>query len=449
VDHQPHSDIRRSANRSPARRPASVFLAATLALATSCRPALSPLLTPHGSTASTQTSPADQFFSAFADRFTNVRRDAKLEAARARLAHGALIPSRVFNDTAAWSTLNSSSVRTLSYRGTFVNGQYRMSGSPAGTLAANTSSAADTRHIVTLTQLGAEEYRWEVVVDHSMGRSGASNIASIFNGLFASAERRTEPTFRTDYRSTLPRTTSTLGRLFAIDSVRTTPRSDGSTLVGLVIRIQPDSLRTKYPLFASYVTKYVSPAVLRAVLRDRSPPASTYFVADIRRNRIDFQFRSRDGRLLPLAGPARTMPDTLELESLVSAKVGIFRVGFEQLRSDFIITHGAQPSWTLRWQREPEWKLPLFTESLIRSSLRRPFQQGGASFRVGLRDDGANTVMFRHGTIAVHEGTILRFLGRLGSRAYSDLSTRVEKEMQDYLRDVFSAMREDARGLTD
>jgi hypothetical protein len=67
---------------------------------------------------------------------------------------------------------------------------------------------------------------------------------------------------------------------------------------------------------------------------------------------------------------------------------------------------------------------------------------------VGLRDDGANTVMFRNGSITVQEGTILRFLGRLGSRAYSDLSTRVEKEMQDFLSEVFGAMRADARALT-
>jgi hypothetical protein len=185
---------------------------------------------------------------------------------------------------------------------------------------------------------------------------------------------------------------------------------------------------------------------MRAILRDRNGGA-TWFVADLRRNRIHFQFRSRDGRLLPLTGPARTMPDTLELESLVSAKIGIFRVGFEQLRSDFIISHGSEPAWTLHFRREPQWRLPLVTESLIRSSLRRPFQKEGAFFRVGLRDEGAQTIMSRRGHLTVQEGTILRFLGRLGSRAYSDLSARVEKEMQDWLRDVFSAMREDARQL--
>lgn len=423
-----------------------IGIALTLTLAAGCRPALTPLLGRNNGAATTS---AEQFLSAFADRFTNVVRDAKVEAARERLAHGALIPSRVFNDTAAWSTINSSSLRTLGYRGTFTNNQYRMSASPPSTLPAAAIKAADTKHIISLTRLSDEEYRWDVVVDHSMGTSGARNVAGIFTALFASAERRAEPALRADYRAAVPRTTTTLGRLFAIDSIRTTPRNDGSTLVDLVIRIQPDSLRAKYPLFANYVRKYVSPGVIRTVLRDRSPQAATYFIADARRNRIVFQFRSRDGRLLPLSGPARAMPDTLELEWLVSAKIGIFRVGFEQLRSDFIITHGSQPAWTLHFRRDPEWRLPLFTESLIRSSLRRPFQQGGAYFRVGLRDDAESTIMFRHGTIAVQEGTILRFLGRLGSRAYSDLSTRVEKEMQNYLRDVFGAMREDARALND
>jgi hypothetical protein len=72
--------------------------------------------------------------------------------------------------------------------------------------------------------------------------------------------------------------------------------------------------------FAKYLQKYVSPGVMRAVVRDRGTPAATWFVADARKDRIRLQFRSREGQLLPLGGgPARTMPDTLELESLVSA----------------------------------------------------------------------------------------------------------------------------------
>jgi hypothetical protein len=68
--------------------------------------------------------------------------------------------------------------------------------------------------------------------------------------------------------------------------------------------------------------------------------------------------------------------------------------------------------------------------------------------RVSLRDDGGQTLLGRRGQIVVQEGTILRFLGRLGSRAYNDLSTRVEREMQNYLRDVFNAMRADAAALS-
>jgi hypothetical protein len=426
-------------------RRATLASLATLALATSCRAGVASLITNSNGT----NTPADQLLSGLANRYTNVHRDAKLSVAREKLAQGALVPSRIFDDTAAWSTLTSSTVRTFGYSGTFVNGQYRMYAMPPGALPPRPSSPGDTRHVITLTHLAAEEYRWDVITDFSFGASGSSNVAAIFRGLFASAERRTERDVRADYRTTFPRTSATLGELFSVDSIRSTPRADGSTFVDLTIAIHPDGLAPRYPAFAAYLKKYVSPGVTRLVLRDRNAP-TTWFIVDVRRNRINFTFRSRDGRLLPLLGPARPMPDSLELESLVSAKFGIFRVGFEKLRSDFIISRGApEPAWTLVFRREPEWKLPLFTENLIRSSLRRPFQKEGAFFRVSLRDDVGQTLLSRRGQLTVAEGTILRFLGRLGTRAYSDLSARVEKEIQDFLRDVYTAMRADARGLSD
>jgi hypothetical protein len=414
-----------------------------LLLAPGCRGSVAHLLSPTDGQA---TSPADQLFSAIATRYTDVRRDAKVQAARNRLAQGALIPSRIFDDTAAWTTIVSSHVRNFSYRGDGENRQYLMRALAPGTTLPRHDAPGDTRHNITLTRLADEEFRWDIATDFSLGASGAVDVANTFGALFAGAERRAESEIRVDYRAAFPRASAKLGTLFSLDSIRTTPRADGSTLVDLVIGIRPDRLRPTYPLFASYVQKYVSPGVLRLVLRDRGGP-TTWFIVDARRDVMRFQFRSRNGRLLPIHGPARAIPDTLELESLVSAKIGIFRVGFEQLRSDFIISSGAEPSWTIIWHREPVWRLPLFTESLIRSSLRRPFDGAGAYFRLSLRDDGAQTLLARRGMLVVEEGTILRFLGRLGGRAYSDLSERVEKEMQNWLRDVFNALRTDARAL--
>ncbi len=391
-------------------------------------------------------APADQLFTALATRYTDVRRDAKVEVARNKLAQGALIPSRIFDDTAAWSTIVSSHVRVLAYRGDGVNRQYLMRALGPGVHLPPLDAPGDTRHHIALTRLAADEYRWDIATDFSLGASGPTAVASTFGTLFASAERRDEADIRADYRAAFPRASAKYGLLFSVDSVRTTPRNDGSTLVDLTIGIHPDRLRPSYPLFARYVEKYVSPGVARYVLRDRT--GGSWFVADARNNRIRFQFRSRDGRLVPIMGPVRPMPDTLELESLFSAKIGIFRVGFEKLRSDFIISRGgAEPSWTMTFRREPEWHLPLFTETLIRSSLRRPFEGNGAYFKLSLREEGGQTILARRGTLVVQEGTILRFLGRLGGRAYSDLADRVEKEMQDYLSNVFSALRADARAL--
>ena len=251
---------------------------------------------------------------------------------------------------------------------------------------------------------------------------------------------------RADYRAAFPRAAAVFGRLFSVDTIRTTPRADGSTLIDVTIGTHADRLRGSYPLLAKYLEKYLTPGVMRYVLRDRGGHA-VWFVADARQQAMRFQFRSRNGQLLPLNGPARAMPDTLELESLVSAKFGIFRVGFEQLRSDFIITHGREPAWTIISRHEPVWHLPLFTETLIRSTLRRPFEGSGAYFKLALREQDGQTILGRRGTLVVQEGTILRFLGRLGGRAYSDLSDRVEMEMYRYMSEMFGALRADARAL--
>ncbi|MFN2564643.1 MAG: hypothetical protein ABR499_06470, partial [Gemmatimonadaceae bacterium] len=368
------------ARRRGLRTAFAVF--ATLPLAASCRGSVAHLL---GTTNGQADAAADQLFSAFAARFTDVHRDAKVRAAREKLAQGALIPSRIFEDTATWSTIASSQARVFAYRGTATNGQYRMLAMAPGTPPPRPAAPGDTRHFITLTKLASDEYRWDVATDFSLGASGPANVADIFGALFASAERRAEGEIRADYRAAFPHTSATLGALFSVDSLRTTRHSDGSTSLDFTVAIHADGLRAKYPLFASYLKKYVSPGVMRAVVRDRASPTTVWLVADTRNDRIKLQLRSRNGRLVPLAGSARTMPDTVELESLVSVKIGIFRVGFERLHSDVVISRDArEPAWTLHFRREPEWKLPLFTESLIRSSLRRPFQKDGAYFRVSL-----------------------------------------------------------------
>jgi len=151
---------------------------------------------------------------------------------------------------------------------------------------------------------------------------------------------------------------------------------------------------------------------------------------------------------MPLSGPARPMPDTLVL--LVDFKTSIkhLGIGFHGLRMELVHVRKSdtENGWVMTARREPEWEFPLATARLIRTPLRRPFAGEGSLFRIGIRADGAQqTVMFREIRLFVQESAILRFLNALSGAAFSDFADRVDREQNAWLREVFGAMREDAR----
>jgi len=214
------------------------------------------------------------------------------------------------------------------------------------------------------------------------------------------------------------------------------------------VRLDPTRLATRYPRLAAYLRKYVSTGKARIVVRD--PAGATWLVADARDERIRFSLRSRDGRLAPLSGPVRPLPDSLVLEADMAMRVKLFTVGFSHLVTDLTIDRTQQlRSWTLHARREPEWHLPLITERLLRTALRRPFQGKGAMFRLGIREERGVTLLVRSTELTVEESTILRFLNSLSGAMLDDFDPRTEREQNLFLREVFLAMRADVHALTD
>jgi hypothetical protein len=137
----------------------------------------------------------------------------------------------------------------------------------------------------------------------------------------------------------------------------------------------------------------------------------------------------------------------LRLNVDVSLKVKLFKVGFHQLTTDFAIVNSPhESSWTVTARHEPEWDLPLITERLIRSPLRRPFEGAGSMFSVSVRDSsGTQTLFTRRGRLDVQESTIMRFIGSLGSHMMGDLDKRVEADEDRFIRDGFRALQADLR----
>jgi hypothetical protein len=200
---------------------------------------------------------------------------------------------------------------------------------------------------------------------------------------------------------------------------------------------------------AKYVDKYVSSSRYRFRLTDQAGGEWLDARAD-RGDRIVLRFRSHNGALQPIAGVARAMPDTLQVNVDAYAKLLIFTVGVSALQGTFVhIKSPNERGWLMRFQKEPEYHLPLAAATLLKSPLRRPFQGSGVLFRIGLRAGGANgsTTLYRKLDVAVQESAIMRFIGNLGFTAMSDYSGGVEAEENRFLQEMFVAMRADVRAL--
>lgn len=356
---------------------------------------------------------------------------------------GALLPSRVYDDTLAW-TSESGPVRTLEVSASSSDGRYHMAnrrGAPAPV------HPADARHVVSLTRLSDNEYRWDMAVDFAIGTVRPADVSAVITRLLSAGEGRNEREARAELAQFAPRSSAVLGEVFTLDTLRPVPLSDGSTALTLVTTVHSEVLRRKLPAYADYVKKYVEPARYRVMLSDRA--GAVYLDATSHDRVLTVRLRTQHGRLVPLSGPPRPIPDTLVLTMDLKMKVKMFTVGFHELQMEFVSSgRGEQErAWTVTAHKEPEWDLPFIAARLLRAPLRRPFSGEGSMYRIGVRDgDGAApTLLSRQSRLFVQESAILRFLNGLGNTAMDDFGRETERERNVWLREVFLALREDAR----
>ena len=426
---------RRARSRLRTRRLAALV---ALALTAGCRDGYNAF----GSGPRARTS-ADQLLGALADRHTEVARNPKYEYARVRMMRGALAPSRVFDDSTVWTGL-ATNVRVLETTGSLVDGRYLLTARPHPPAP---SRPADARHLTSLSRLDEDEYQWEAAVDFALGSVRPADVASLVTRILAGGEGRTEPQLRAELAALSPRSSAALGTLFTLDSLHPVTLVDGSTITTLGASIHTDMLRRRFPFFAEYVHKYLDPARYRFVLTDRA--GAPYLDVSQKDRVIVIRLRTLRGRLVSLGGPARPLPDSLQLHAEFNVKVKIFRVGFHELVMDFV--NGGrgdeERTWTMTARTEPRWDLPFITARLLRAPLRRPFAGAGSSFSIGVRagESGGPTLLRRHSRMPVQESAILNFLNSLSGTAMDDFGSAVQKEENVWLRELFVGVRDDAR----
>ena len=383
-------------------------------------------------------------FGGIAQRFTNVQRSQKYSHARGRLGKHALTPSAIYNDTSVWTAIGGDATRTVTVDGEFSGNRYLFS---ARQVATRANEPGDSRHLMVLRKVDDDEFEWYTNVDIAAGAITGNDIANVISALLRSAENRTPGAIRADYRESFPRSTASLGRLFSLDSLKTTTDADGATTITLGIRLNPNKLRPTMPAFAAYLDKYSTESRYRTVVTDKR--GIRWLELSGAKNFMTLKVRSADGRFAPFSGPLRPMPNELVMTSDFATKIMIFTVGFRRLVGDVTILHSPRErGWFIQFTKEPEWRLPPTVGYLIKTPLRRPFQGAGAMFRLAIADTpGAQSIIGRRTSATVQESAILRFLNRLSGTAMGDFVGKAEQEENRFAAEVFNAMRLDSRML--
>ncbi len=298
-----------------------------------------------------------------------------------------------------------------------------------------------------LRKLSDNEYEWFTNVEVALGRIAARNITDVLAAGLAAGEGKTSPQIRANYSTSFPRTSTALGRLFTIDTLRAVPDSEGATTFDLAIRLTPEILRATMPHYAAYIDKYISKGKYRITVTDKT--GARWFDAWAANYYMHFKVRSKGGHFAPLDGAVRPMPVALTIQMDMSMKILLFTVGWREMTGDFdIINTPHERGWSMRFAKEPEWRLPPTVGYLLKSPLRRPFKDQGIPIRVSIRDNpGSQTILNRRGTLVVQESGILRFLNRLSGTAVGDFLGPSEREANRFNADAFRALRLDVAAL--
>ncbi len=387
---------------------------------------------------------ADEFFYSVGSRFTNIQRPQRILRARQQFGHYALTPSGVYNDTTIWLSIGPDSARLFGDEGHFSVDRYIVNTALG---MAPPDALTESRETVRLRRLSDNEYEWFTNVEVALGRIGARNIADVLAAALAAGEGKSSAAIRANYTSSFPRTAAALGRLFTIDTLRTTTDNEGATTFEIAIKLTPIILKESMPHYAAYIDKYISKGKYRITLTDKT--GAHWFDAWAANYYMHFKLRSKNGHFAPMEGAVRPMPENLTIQLDMSMKIMIFTVGWTEMMGDFeLINTPHERGWSMRFAKEPNWHLPITVGTLLKSPLRRPFQGQGIPIRVSIRDNpGSQTILNRRFTLVVQESGILRFLNRLSGTAVGDFLGASEREANRFNADTFRALRLDVAAL--
>jgi len=378
---------------------------------------------------------------AVAARFGPVEMESDLEEFRPRLAQHSFAPSRIFDDP-AWA-VRSDAQRRIGFWGRREGAAYRLglAGDPPPL-----SRVSDYRGELELLRRAEDEYEWRWLDELSLGRVPPDFVAALLGSVFLDAGSGVED-LAGWLRQATPRTAASLGRLVRLVRLDPTLQSDGATHVGVGFVFEPERIRREYPAYARYLERYFGPLQMNVQVYDEE--GRRWWGLDQRDLRVALRFRVYQGRLAPLEGAPRPLPDRLRVKLSLTTKSGLFRVGFENLLLDVrLIRTPGEKAMTLEAREPPHWRIPFVVKPLMRSALDRPFADEGARFGAGVRagDDGLTRVEIQF-RFTVLESWIVRRMGGFVAGATSEFREKAEAEANRFQGEVLQAFRDDALAL--
>jgi hypothetical protein len=418
-----------------ARAVAHAALAATAALSLSCQPAGREL----GSGPGGGHAPG-VLVGALADRFGPVDREPGFDALRPKLAGAALVPSRVFDDAAAWTT-RGETWRAVELAGYAAGSAYRIG---VRGEAPPPVAPGQYRSRVRLERVDGGRFEWRIEEELAAGPVRPSDLAAALDGAFRVAEASSEAGARTALAAAFPRAQARIGLLLHLENLELRRDAAGATSMSLAVRLVPAGIRGFAPRYAAFLEKYSTPIRTSAVVT--SPDGLSWWSVKAAGNLWTVRMRVRDGSLVPLEGPAdHRLPSRLRATGDYATRMGRWGVGAKRLAAELELTRTeGEKALAVRFREEPEWEMPFVVDLFLGGPLRYPFEGPGSEVGWGAREAvGGGTVLVGHYRARVRENWILRWLGGMTSQALAEFRRGAEQEGDLYVRECLLALFDD------
>ena len=380
---------------------------------------------------------------ALALRFGESSREPAFDALRPKLARAALVPSWIWDDTAAWPR-QGESFRAVEFAGYRSGSQYRFGVRP---FAEEPVAVGQYRGQLRLDKLASGRFEWTVREELAAGALRPAELAAALDALLRGARATDEQGARAALATAFPRASAKLGLLLSLEQLGLAHDAHGATSLTLAVRLLPAGLRPTAPRYAAFLDKYLSP--MRAWVLAADATGATWWTLKGEDKLWTLQLRARGGSLVPLEGDVmRGIPERLRVTSDYATRMGRHKVAARKLVAEVALTRTpVEKGFVAHFRHKPEWDLPFLVEPLLGGPLSYPFDGSGSEAGWTARETPAGTHFVRHYRARVGENWVLRWLGGMTNRALGEFRAGAEREADRYHRDCLLAVRDDLVAL--